>query len=122
MRWTGREKNKAEGDIEDDSFQLNSKPYVPVTECNEPAKKPPEMVERATTGRPVTTFLAMLLRRGRRPFPEAPAGTTGTAAAARGARKRVKSGEGSKILLIVWGCRLKLVAARRVGRRTKPEA
>jgi len=103
------------------SYRLTWKPYIPVTECNEPAKKPPEMVERATTGRPVTTFLAMLLRRDTRPFPEAPAGTMGAAAAAAGSRKRVK-GEGSKILLIVWGCRLKLAASRRVGGRTKAEA
>jgi len=79
------------------------------------------MVERATTGRPVTTFWAMLLRRGKRPLPEPPTGATGAAAAAAGAHRRVKSGEGSRALLTVWGCRLRLAAARGVGRSTKAE-
>jgi len=81
------------------------------------------MVERATTGRPVTIFLAMLLRRGKRPLPEPPTGATGAAAAAAaaGARRCVKSGEGSRALLTVWGCRLRLAAARGVGRSTKAE-
>lgn len=73
---------------------VDTKPHVPVTECNEPAKNPPEMVERAMAGRPVTTFLAIVLRRGKRPLPDTPTGATGAAATAAGARRRVKSGEG----------------------------
>lgn len=98
---------------------------VPVTACKEPAKTPPEMVERATTGRPVATFLARFLKRGKRPLPDPAAGTTGAAAAAAGARKRVKSGEGSRLLLSVWGCRLRLAGTRGLGvgrSRTKAEA